>query len=139
MHFSLLWSYFEAEALHANGSSNAIRLWVQDLHDRGKLDPDAFSSAINYLKDRYFKNGQFTDHFNNLNLRNNDGRDMIKAVLSGNNPDLVDSVASLFIIIYRFRNNYFHGSKWVYNLRGQGPNFTMANDSIMTAMDMWRK
>ncbi|HET7634986.1 MAG TPA: hypothetical protein VFK51_09670 [Burkholderiales bacterium] len=136
MHFSLLWSYFEAEALHANGSSYAVTAWIRDLHQQGKLDPAAFYPALNYFKKRYFEDGRFTHHFNSLNIRNNDSPAMVKAVLSGNNRDPVDSVIALFIIIYRFRNNYFHGSKWAYNLRGQLCNFTVANESLMRAMDM---
>lgn len=138
MHFSLLWSYFEAEALHANGSSDRVTTWVRDLHTQGKLNPTMFSSALDYFKDRYFQDGHFTHHFDGLQLRANDSPELVRAVLSGFNPDPVDSVVALFIIIYRFRNNYFHGPKWAYNLQGQLLNFTFANNSIMAAMDMWR-
>lgn len=138
MHFSLLWSYFEAEALRTNGSSNSVSAWVRDLNTRGKLNPTAFSPALDYFKDRYYQGGQFTHHFRALRLRANDSPDLVRAVLSGNNLDPVDSVVALFIIIYRFRNNYFHGPKWAYNLQGQLRNFTAANSSLMAAMDMER-
>ncbi|MEZ0472892.1 hypothetical protein [Luteimonas salinilitoris] len=138
MHFSLLWSYFEAEALHANGSSNAVTAWVRELHRQGKLNPATFSPAIGYFKDRYFQGGHYTHRFDSLHLRANDSPDLVKAVLSGDNHDPVDSIVALFIIIYRFRNNYFHGPKWAYNLQGQLRNFTVANDSLMAAMDAWR-
>lgn len=138
MHFSLLWSYFEAEALNANGSSNAVAAWVRNLHEQGKLDSAAFSPALDYFKDRYFQGGHFTNYFDGLHLRANDSPDLVRAVLSGNNLDPVDSVVVLFIIIYRFRNNYFHGLKWAYNLQVQLRNFTVANDSLIAVMDMWR-
>ena len=138
MHFSLLWSYFEAEALHANASSVAVATWIRDLHKQGKINPTAFSTALDYFKNRYFQGGNFTHYFDNLHLRQNDSPDLIRAVLSDNNHDPVDSVVALFIIIYRFRNNYFHGPKWAYNLQGQLRNFTIANDSLMAAMNMWR-
>src|SRR5690606_37402507 len=104
----------------------------------GKLDPAAFSQTLDYFKDRYFQGGHFTHHFDSLKLRGNDSPDLVRAVLSGNNVDPVDSVVVLFIIIYRFRNNYFHGPKWAYNLQGQLRNFTVASNSLMTAMDMSR-
>ena len=138
MHFSLLWSYFEAEALHTNGSSNAVAAWIRNLSAHGKLDTAAFSTALDYFKSRYFSAGSFTHHFDSLNLRANDSPELVRAVLSGNNPDPVDSVVALFIVIYRFRNNYFHGPKWAYNLQDQLSNFNVANDSLMIAMDMWR-
>lgn len=138
MHFSLLWSYFEAEALHTNGSSNAVAAWIRNLNAQGRLNAAAFSAALDYFKNRYFSQGDFTHHFQSLNLRPNDSPDLVKAVLSGVNPDPVESVVVLFIVIYRFRNNYFHGPKWAYHLQDQLNNFNMANDSLMSAMDMWR-
>jgi len=138
MHFSLLWSYFEAEALHTNGSSNAIATWVRDLNAQGRLNTAAFSAALDYFKNRYYSEGDFTHHFHSLNLRPGDSPDLVRAVLSGANLDPVDSVVVLFIIIYRFRNNYFHGPKWAYHLQDQLSNFSVANDSLMIAMDMWR-
>lgn len=138
MHFSLLWSFCEAEALHTNGSSNAVAAWIRDLSAHRNLDPAAFSPALDYFKSRYFSQGNFTHHFDSLNLRPNDSLDLVRAMLSGNNPDPVDSVVALFIVIYRFRSNYSHGPKWAYNLQDQLSNFNVANDSLMIAMDMWR-
>lgn len=138
MHFSLLWSYFEAEALQENGSSSAVATWIRGLDAQGRLDPSAFSKALDYIKNRYYSQGDFTPHFHSLNFRTNDSPDLVKAVLSGTSPDPVDSVVVLFIIIYRFRNNYFHGPKWTYHLQDQLNNFNVANDSLMIAMDMWR-
>lgn len=138
MHFSLLWSYFEAHALHATGSAHAVATWIRALHQQHKLAPATFSAALDYFKDRYFQGDSFTHHFDSLLLRENDSPELVRAVLSGNNRDPVDSVVALFIIIYRFRNNYFHGPKWAYNLRGQLRNFTAANDSLMAALDAWR-
>lgn len=138
MHFSLMWSYFEAEALHTRGSSRAVAAWIRRLNAEGKLETAAFSNALNYFKNRYYSAGSFTRYFNSLNLRPCDNPELVRAVLSGDNTDPVDAVVVLFIVIYRFRNNYFHGSKWAYHLQGQIKNFRVASDSLMAAMDMWR-
>lgn len=137
MHFSLLWSYFEANALNTSGSARAIITWAQKLHSEGKLDAATFAQAIEYIKSRYFQGGEFTHHFHSLNLKSNDRPDLVRAVLSGVTEDPVDSVAALFIVIYRFRNNYFHGSKWSYSMREQFDNFTVANNSLMDAMNAY--
>lgn len=137
MHFSLLWSYFEAEALRTDGSSDAIAAWIRDLSGRGDLAK--FSPMLEYFKKRYFAGGEFTHHFYSLNLRNNDNPTLVKAVLSDKDTDPVNSTIALFITIYRFRNNYFHGPKWAYALRDQLNNFNAANCSIMLAMDIWRR
>ncbi len=138
MHFSLLWSYFEAEALGTNGSANAIETWVRDLDRRGKLNPTCFGPALAYFRDRYFSHSRFTHNFRSLNLRNNDNPGLVRNVISGQNVDPVDGVVTLFIVIYRFRNNYFHGPKWAYRLQDQLSNFTVANESIMAVIDMSR-
>ena len=44
-------------------------------------------------------------------------------------------VAVILIVIYRFRNNLFHGVKWEYELRGQLDNFNHANQVLMAAYD----
>lgn len=138
MHFSLLWSYFEAEALSANGSASSIESWLRDLDHRGKLNAAAFAPALTYFKGRYFSNGQPTDNFDDLNLRINDNPGLVTAVISGQDVDPTNGVVALFIVIYRFRNNYFHGPKWAYHLQDQLDNFTTANESIMAVIDMSR-
>lgn len=136
MHFSLLWSCFEAQALNTHGSTDAIDSWIRNLDHQNKLNAAAFDVALAYFKDRYFSNGVFTHNFHSLNLPNNDSSALVKDVLSGRNVNHVDSVIAVFLIIYRFRNNYFHGPKWSYELRDQLTNFTAANESLMSIMEM---
>lgn len=59
----------------------------------------------------------------------------MKAVLCGQNNDSAGCVASLLIVVYRFRNNLFHAAKWDYELQGQLQNFTMPNDALMNAIE----
>lgn len=139
MHFSLLWSYFEAEALNANGSASSIEYWLRDLDRRGKLNAAAFASALTYFKDRYFSNGLLTNNFHDLRLRPNDNPHLVTDVISGQDVDSTNGVVALFIVIYRFRNNYFHGPKWAYQLQDQLNNFTTANESIMAVIEMSRE
>ena len=136
MHFSLIWSCFEAQALNTNGSTSAIESWIRTLDRQKKLNVAPFNAVLAYFKDRYFANGDFTHNFHNLNLPNNASSILVKEVLSGRNADPVDSVVAVFLIIYRFRNNYFHGPKWAYQLQDQLTNFNMANDALMLVMEM---
>ena len=52
---------------------------------------------------------------------------MVINVLRGIETDLGNILAVLLIIVYRYRNNFFHGIKWAYNFRDQLDNFTNAN------------
>lgn len=136
MHFALLWSHFEATALNTDGSVAAIENWIRRLAAQGRLRPAVFDPFLAYFKQRYFAAGQFTHNFDSLNLRRPDRRPLVEAVLSGRNTDPVDSVVVLFIVVYRFRNNCFHGAKWAYQLKDQLQNFTAANSALMSVLEM---
>lgn len=136
MHFSLLWSYFESQALNTSASVNAIDAWIRDLHTKGKLDSDELSHSLDYFKRRYFHNGELTHHFDGLLLRKNDNRALVERVVRGNGNGEAEDAIGLFIIIYRLRNNLLHGEKWAYHLRDQKDNFSAASHSIMSVMEM---
>jgi hypothetical protein len=60
---------------------------------------------------------------------------LIRSVIDGSNNDPSHRVATVFIVILRYRNNLFHGMKWQYQLAGQLDNFTNANNALMTALE----
>ena len=104
--------------------------------DDGRFDQVPFGPALAYCRDRYFQQGAPTDHFQHLHLRNNDKPALVEAVLRGDNDDPADCVVVVLIVVYRFRNNLFHGAKWGYRLQGQLRNFEHANDVLMNAMQI---
>ncbi len=135
MHFSLLWSFFEAEALNTNASANSILALVHKWASKGRLNITPFAPSLAYFRDRYFNYGTATEHFSGLNLRRNDSPELVCSVLKGENTNPTECVAALLIIIYRLRNNLFHGVKWAYGIRGQLGNFTYANETLMAALE----
>jgi hypothetical protein len=44
-------------------------------------------------------------------------------------------IAAVLIIVFRYRNNLFHGVKWQYKLEGQLGNFSAANDALMKVLE----
>jgi hypothetical protein len=136
MHFSLLWSFFEAKALNTNASTNSILTLVHKWADEGRLNIVPFAQSLAYFRNRYFIHGAPTEHFLGLNLRRNDIPDLVSAVLRGENNDPAECVAVLLIVVFRLRNNLFHGVKWAYGIRGQLSNFTNANAVLMAALDI---
>lgn len=135
MEFALIWSFFEATSLNARGSVAMIEARIRELDRQGRLRPIEFVPALHYFRQRYFAQGQFTHKFHSLNLRPAD-LPLVEAVLSGQSNDPVDSAVAVFVIIYRFRNHFFHGEKWAYHLMGQLQNFETANESLMRLMEM---
>jgi len=134
--FSLLWSFFESRALATRGSSLAILALTHKWSSQGLLDVQNFSTSLQYFQQRYYSNSEATPHLESLKLRANDCPELVNAVLKSENTDPADCVAALLIIVYRLRNNLFHGAKWAYGIQGQFENFNNANSALMSALSI---
>ena len=135
-HFALLWSFFEARALSTKASSSAILALTHDWLAHNRLAIEPFSESLLYFQQRYYSNGVETSYLAGLNLRPNDRPELVHAVLKGNNSNPADCVAALLIVVYRLRNNFFHGAKWAYGIQGQLSNFNHANTTLMNALSI---
>ena len=131
--FSLLWSLFEAKALQTRASAHSILALVHERAAQNRLAAQAFAPSLHYFRQRYFTSGTVTEHFAGLHLRANDNPGLVQQVLQGANNDPADTVAALLIVVYRLRNNLFHGVKWAYGLQGQRRNFENASAVLMSA------
>ena len=136
MEFSLIWSFFEAKALNTRASAAAIQALVQKWVTSGRLTIEPFSPSLAYFRDRYFQNAKLTEHFEGLALRDNDKAPLVTAVLSGENNDPASCVTALLIVVYRLRNNLFHGAKWAYGIKGQLNNFSNASLALIAALEV---
>ena len=133
--FSLLWALFESRLLNTEGSARAICDVVDGWAAEGSLDLRSVEPELAYFRQRYFANGDFTDHFHHLHLRRNDQEALVRAVISGTDNDPRGCLAVVLIIIFRYRNNLFHGVKWQYMLAGQLGNFAAANTVLKKVLD----
>lgn len=134
--FSFLWSLYEAKALNQNGSASAIVASSERWARGGVLTTETFGQELAYFRNRYVADGQFTYHFDHLHLRANDEPRIVVEVLKGEDAAPERIAAAVLIIVYRFRNNLFHGLKWAYELQGQLDNFTHANTALMRAFEL---
>lgn len=108
---------------------------VDQWNAAGELGANLYDSGLAYFRHRYFRNGDFTPHFAKLNLRKSDMPDLVAAVISGANQDVRDGVLTLLLIVWRLRNNLFHGEKWAYWLEGQRDNFDHANAVLIRILE----
>jgi hypothetical protein len=138
MHFSLLWSLFEGEVLNASANVATIEQAVRRWDQAGLLTTQTFLNEFNYFQERYVKDGKFTCRFPHLHLRGNDQPTVVQDALLGNRATPRDIGFVVLIIVFRFRNNLFHGEKWVYELREQDQNFSHANAILVRAIELNR-
>lgn len=125
--FSLIWNVFEN--IVCNNNCSITRL-------AEKLNPINFELAefeenLNYFKNRYVENGVTNERFEHLNLRDNDRRELVENVLVGTNIEISNIVLALTIVVYRYRNNLFHGLKQMQFIDQQKENFENANSILI--------
>jgi hypothetical protein len=136
--FSLLWSLYEGTILNRSGNANTIIHTVISLKNQGRLTLDPIRPAITHFLERYYDGTNITQAFYELNLRANDHRALVEKVVQRQSSDDAEILSALLILVFRLRNNLFHGLKWSYGIKGQLENFRNANDLLMSVMEMHR-
>jgi hypothetical protein len=139
MHFSLLWSLFEGEVLNGSANVNAIERAVGNWNRAGILTAETFAAEAAYFRMRYYADGDFTYRFHHLHLERSGNPPVVRNVLRGQDAAPESVTAALLIVVFRYRNNLFHGEKWAYQLREQAQNFFHANAVLMRAIELNRR
>jgi len=136
--FSLLWNLFEGLVCNKHASVAALENAVSDMQERHKLRIEDYDKFLKYFANRYIENGEINHRFGRLNLRQGDRRELVEAVLKGNETAPEKVLLAILIIVYRYRNNLFHGEKSIYDLPNQIDNFRNANQLLMVFMEKWK-
>lgn len=130
--FLLLWNLFESKIYHNNFSINEVEGKIQQsLHN---VNQDIVDSTYQYFRKRYVADGV---HWNNLNFRPNDRKQLVRDILDEENSSNERKILSSTIIIYRYRNNLFHGLKDITTINYQKDNFITANKFLMMFIDAY--
>lgn len=93
-------------------------------------------AAIRFWRFRYWTGSKFNDRFNDLRFRPNDRRDHVEAVLREQKADTASQLLATMIIVYRLRNNLFHGLKTVDMLNDQAANLDMASKALASILEV---
>jgi hypothetical protein len=133
--FAFLWSLFESQVMDNFARADRIRERVDTWSAEGTLAAELYDGELAYFRDRYFTDGALTHHFPYLYLRKSDHPELVQAVIEGKMNDPRDRMLALLMIVWRLRNNLFHGAKWAYELRDQRSNFTHANSVLMHLLE----
>ena len=135
--FTLLWSLFEARLTNTSASIPTITAAMERLEAADLLDLAALARPLAYFRDRYAPKGGILPRFEALRL-NGQGRPVVERVLCDEPAEPAEIATGLMIIVYRLRNNLFHGNKWNDGIYDQRENFRSANQILMALMDMHR-
>lgn len=135
--FSLLWAAFEGMVCNTAANPTLLLQVPLTLQNNETLESVDSYDAINYFRNRYFQNGDFTHFFNGLHLERGSRKDqeLVMSVISGASNGPVEVLQTLLLVCYRLRNNLFHGVKLQYGIAGQLENFQHACGILMAVMD----
>jgi hypothetical protein len=127
--FTLLWNLFEA--IFCNKNANMYK--IDNIIDRhiDKLIESDYQKTFEYFYDRYknddvkFRALKLTKPYQNL----------VKKVLDDTFTDKNNRLKFIMAIIYRYRNNLFHGEKDMRYIKLQKENFEKTNEFLMSFIE----
>lgn len=127
--FTMMWNIFE-EFLCKNSANVPEFVKVAEKFDPEKVSPETLQKlqdCLLFWGFRYRTPDGFSDRFLSLDFRRNDRQDLVEAVLLGREVDPKQKFLALMIIVYRLRNNLFHGKKSIHMLNFQAENLNVAS------------
>lgn len=122
--FTLLWNVLEGIVFSTIFSIPT----AEQIFQQHQFNEQPFLPYYNYFRQRYINtNGAANQRFRSLSFRQADRAAFVEQILINQASQPGDKVLALMIIIYRLRNNLFHGIKPIRTLNQQRENFENAN------------
>lgn len=135
--FTTMWNFFES-TLCENRASVAALTRISERFDADRVAPDtnqALEECLAFWQFRYRTPHGFGRRFEGLYFRPNDKRAHVEAVLNGGTDNPRDRLLALMIIVFRLRNNLFHGLKSLEMLNDQVENLATASRCLAAVME----
>ena len=122
--FCVMWALFEGTELHGfdvavdelKNVSNRVAYSIQDI-----------DILLAFWVNRYTSESTTNEKFEQLNLSHQPHKDLVSQVLLGTEKNREKVTHALLLIVYRLRNNLFHGVKDITQISGQISNLTTAS------------
>jgi hypothetical protein len=136
--FSLLWMFFEADAFRGETDQGRIRDFADKVCRAGFASDPTFLDALVYYRARYWP-GAENHHFGCLDPHarlSAVNRQILIDALSDPDAPPQTALRGLFLVVFRLRNNLFHGEKATYGFADQHDNLTKASAVLMHALEL---
>lgn len=136
--FSLLWNLFERVQCNELGRNFEAKDLVKiGLKDFDKVSENTLSNTFSHFVERYvLDKDKGAERLRKLGLQkygnsvkpfNQTVEDFVKTALNLEQEELSKKMTILLLVVYRFRNNLFHGSKNTVMLNKFAVEFTVIN------------
>ena len=123
--FTLMWNLFENTVCNNAAKIGTFDTIAEVIAQHDDL-PDEVRDGVRFWTQRYRTGSEFNSLFKGLKFRKNDRQELVKAVLGGTQNDARSQLLAVMIIVYRLRNNLFHGLKTISMLNDQVSNLDTA-------------
>jgi hypothetical protein len=134
--FTVMWNLFEQVVCDNRATVPGLQRVAQRVGRRAPL-PE-IEASLEFWTARYLTGSEFNRSFDSLHFRERDRREEVEAVLRGEKNDAESRMLAILIIIYRLRNNLFHGLKQISTLNSQIANLNMACHSLAAILAVAR-
>lgn len=133
--FTLMWNLFEGLLCNTKATVSTFDRLVKELPSNSH-QISSLNTAFAYYRQRYTHNGCTNARFDQLHFRSNDKKEIVAATLLSENPTMQELGFALLVIIYRLRNNLFHGLKSFDQLNDQAENLNRAAEGLAAFMKL---
>jgi len=130
--FAMLWMYFEARLVNAEASVKSLKRLATHLADAVDINTEVVSTCYEYFRNRYWDDGKPSAYVPGLEMTKALAEDVIPML--ANPPPVREKLITCLLIVFRYRNNLFHGNKWAYRLEGQQQNFEHATQLLLAVI-----
>lgn len=136
--FTMMWNLFEGVACESRANITTFGNLADQV---AQFDTPAdmmasLDECLAFWTCRYRTPEGFSDRFLRLNFRPNDRQKHVEGVLLGHQTDARSKILALLVIVYRLRNNLFHGLKSIEMLNDQVHNLNMASRCLGLIMNL---
>ena len=135
LHFALMWNMFEAEVCDCSASVTKLRTVANTLASRDFAGHPQAVSFLTFLRERYWAKTGPTDYMFGLRFRTEEERCLVSEVLSAQKPSPPESIFAQLLVVYRYRNNTFHGLKSIAEIFGSSILFDQSARFLAAALE----
>lgn len=134
--FSLMWNLFEFDMGNRNMNIQRIIECASKIADKTPGN-NFYDEFYQYFKHRYVnEDNTINNLFEQLRFRPGDKKDFVADVLLDNENSAASKIEAILIILFRLRNNLFHGEKQLHNIHNQYDNFNIANEFLSEILEI---
>lgn len=135
--FTTMWNFFESTLCDNRASMAAFDRILEGFRPEATEASTmrALDDCLAFWRFRYKTPTGFDEHFAGLHFRNGDRRDHVERVLCDALNDPTAKMLALMIIVYRLRNNLFHGLKSIEMLNDRVQNLGTASRCLAAILE----